>query len=95
MGLSANILKIMNPLLETAVVQFLANEFKMAPESLLPDTDFFIDLNLDRNQFTDLITRMQDALDFILPEEKINQISSLSDLFTSLAPEEAVPHESR
>lgn len=79
--------------LETAIIHFLANEFQTQPESIIPDTDFFLDFDLDQDKFQDLITRMQDALDFILPEEKISEIRTLSDLFESLTAEESPSHE--
>jgi len=84
----------MNPHLETAIIQFLADEFHMDPEDFLPDTDFFAELDLDENQFMDLIARMQDALDFVLPEEKISDIRTLSDLYHTLTAGESTPHES-
>jgi len=83
----------MNPNLETAIIHFLANEYHLAPENILPDTDFFTDLNLTQDQFIDLAGRMQDALNFTLPEEKINEIHTLTDLFNSLAPDDLPPHE--
>ena len=84
----------MNPHLEKAVIQFLANEFQFNPENLLPDTDFFQDLGLNPEQFNDLIARMQDALNIILPEDKINEIHTLADLLSYLSPEDQIPHES-
>jgi len=79
--------------LETAIIHFLANEFQTNPENLMPDTDFFTDLNLTADQFIDLITRMQDSLNFILPEEKISQIHTLADLLGSLTPEDSPVNE--
>jgi acyl carrier protein len=74
----------MNPNLEQAIIQFLANEFHLQPENVLLDTDFYTDLNLTKQQLTDLIERMQDALNFILVEDKIGEIKTVSDLLTSL-----------
>jgi acyl carrier protein len=78
----------MNPNLEQAIVLFLANEFHLRPEDVLPDTDFFIDFNLNEDQVAELITRIQDALEFAIPEEKVAEIHTVGDLFTSLRPEE-------
>jgi len=83
----------MNPHLETAIIQFLANEYHLDPKNLLADTNFFEDFNLSETQFIDLITRMQDALNFILPEEKISTIHTLSDLLSSLSHDEVDPNE--
>jgi hypothetical protein len=77
----------MNPNLSHAVLQFLANEFQSTPENLLPDTDFVIDFGLTPDQLTDLLDRIQDALDFVLPEEKIPEIHTISDLLQSLNPD--------
>ncbi len=77
----------MNPNLNHAIIQFLANEFKTTPENILPESDFVIDFNLSKEQTLELITRMQDALDFILPEDKVGNISSVSDLLHALEPE--------
>jgi acyl carrier protein len=77
----------MNPNLNQAVIQFLANEYHLLPENIMPDTDFIVDLGLSRDQLQDLISRMQDSLDFILPEDKISEINTVSDLLASLEPE--------
>lgn len=77
----------MNPNLETAIIQFLADEFHLQPDNLIPDTDFIVDLGLSPEQVQDLITRLQDSLDFILPEDKVGQISTLGDLLAAIRPE--------
>ncbi len=77
----------MNPNLETAIIEFLANEFHLQPDSLIPDTDFAVDLGLNPQAIQDLIARMQDSLDFILPEDKASHISTLGDLLTAIQPE--------
>lgn len=78
----------MNPNLEKAIIEFLANEYQLPPESVIPDTDFHIDLNLTQDQLNDLLTRMQDALDFTLSEDRMPGIHTVSDLFASLQPED-------
>jgi acyl carrier protein len=77
----------MNPNLKQAVIEYLANEFHLHPEDILPDTDFYTDMNLSKEQVTDLIERMQDALNIILPDDKIGEIKTVADLVTSLEPE--------
>ena len=77
----------MNPNLDTAILQFLGNEFHVNPEDILPDTDFSTDFSLTPEQLTDLVDRMQDALEFIIPEEKIPEIKTVGDLLASLKPE--------
>ncbi len=74
----------MNPNLEHAIIEFLANEFHLQPEDLIADTDFRTDLNLDEEQFSQLLTRIQDALEFVLPEEKMVEIHTVGDLLNSL-----------
>lgn len=81
----------MNPNLQQAVIQFLADEYHIRPEDIIPDTDLMTDFGLSPDQLTDLIGRMQDALDFILPEDKISDIKTVSDLLTSLEPETHEP----
>jgi acyl carrier protein len=81
----------MNPNLNQAVIEFLANEYHFRPEDILPDTDFTTDFGLTQEQLVDLIGRMQDALDFILPEDKINDIKTVGDLLKSLEPETHEP----
>ena len=66
--------------LEKAIIEFLANEFKLKSESINPDTSFTIDLGLTSSQLQDLLQRLQDSLNIILPEEKITQIDTISDL---------------
>jgi acyl carrier protein len=81
----------MNPNLERAIIQFLANEFHLRPEDILPDTDFYLDLNLNKEQLADLFERMEDALNFILTEDKIGEIKTVSDLMISLEPDSNEP----
>jgi acyl carrier protein len=81
----------MNPNLERAIIQFLANEFHLQPEDILPDTDFYLDLNLNKEQLADLFERMEDALNFILTEDKIGEIKTVSDLMISLEPDSNEP----
>ena len=81
----------MNPNLNQAVIQFLADEFKFRPGDIIADTDFAVDFGLSPDQLIDLIGRMQDALDFILPEDKINDIKTVGDLLASLEPETHEP----
>ena len=66
--------------LEKALIEFLANEFKLKPENINPDTSFITDLGLTSNELQDLLQRLQDSLNIILPEEKITQIDTVSDL---------------
>jgi len=82
----------MNPNLEQAIIQFLADQFQLSPENIIPDTDFYQDFNLNEEQLTDLIGRMQDALEFTLPEDKIAEIHTVGDLLNSLHPEDANPN---
>jgi acyl carrier protein len=81
----------MNPNLTQAIIQFLANEYHLHPEDIIPDTDFYTDFALTQEQLTDLIGRMQDALDFILPEDKISDIKTVGDLLASLEPDTHEP----
>ncbi|OGC92846.1 hypothetical protein A3D85_01275 [Candidatus Amesbacteria bacterium RIFCSPHIGHO2_02_FULL_47_9] len=69
----------MNNNLNKAIIQFLANEFKMNPENLTPDLSFSSDLGLSPQEIQELLQRLQDALNFILPEERTG-INTISDL---------------
>ena len=68
----------MTPQLKTAIIEFLANEFKMTSESLTPVLSFSSDLGLSPSQLQDLLQRLQDSLSFILPEDSV--VSTVSDL---------------
>lgn len=72
--------------LKTAIIEFLANEFKMAPVNLTPDLSFSSDLSLTPTQLQDLLHRLQDSLNFILPEEAV--INTVSDLLEATEEED-------
>ncbi|MBI2587324.1 hypothetical protein HYW29_00735 [Candidatus Amesbacteria bacterium] len=76
----------MTPQLKTAAIEFLANEFKMAPDNLTPDLSFSSDLGLSPSQLQDLLQRLQDSLNFILPED--SPVSTVSDLLKLVSDEE-------
>jgi acyl carrier protein len=78
----------MNHQLETAIIQFVANEYQLDPDAINQDTDFLIDLNLNPEQLTQLIQKMQDSLNFILPEEKIASVNTIGDIIKILTPED-------
>jgi acyl carrier protein len=75
--------------LSTAIIHFLANEFKFEPDSLSMDTSFTQDLGLSEPELADLLQRLQDSLNFILPEERISEISTIGHLISIVEPEEA------
>lgn len=78
----------MTPQIKTAIIEFLANEFKMAPDQLTGDLSFSVDLGLSPVQFQDLLQRLQDALSFILPEDRAASINSVSDLLEATEEED-------
>lgn len=63
-----------------AIIQFLANEFQLNPEHLNPDTSFTADLGLSPEQVTDLLQRLQESLGVILPEDKIQGLTTIGNL---------------
>jgi len=77
----------MNSQLHNAIIQFIADEFRLDPENIDLDMDFREDLNLTPEQESDLLQRMQESLNFILPDEKANHITTLNDLFEALSEE--------
>ena len=77
--------KIMNPNLQSAIFEFLGNEFHLDPHKVSPDLNFHTDLHLNADDLSNLLTHIQDALNFNIPEEKIENISTIADLFTILA----------
>ncbi|KKU56095.1 hypothetical protein A3H89_05020 [Candidatus Amesbacteria bacterium RIFCSPLOWO2_02_FULL_48_11] len=83
----------MNPNLKSAIIEFLANEFQVNSDTLIPDTSFTLDLNLSLQATLDLLQRLQDALNFTLPEDKISGINTISDIFSALEPEIPNPDE--
>lgn len=76
----------MPPQLKTAIVEFLANEFKMTPDSLTPDLSFTTDLGLSPVQLQDLLQRLQDSLNFIFPEDSV--VNTVSDLLEATEEED-------
>lgn len=70
--------------LKSAILDFLANEFKLDPNTLGEDINFYTDLSLDQPAVLDLLIRLQETLDFNLPEDKLGQISTIEDLFLLL-----------
>ncbi len=83
----------MNPNLKSAIIEFLANEFQVNSDTLIPDTSFTLDLNLSPQATLDLLQRLQDALNFTIPEEKISEIATISDIFLALEQEIPNPDE--
>lgn len=81
----------MTPQIKTAIIEFLANEFKMPPDSLTPDLSFATDLNLSPNQLQDLLQHLQDSLNLILPEDKVASINTISDLLELTEEEPELP----
>ncbi len=73
--------------LKNAIIQFIANEFKLEPQNINEDLSFLDDLGLGKDQTQDLLSRLQEALDFIIPTDSPN-IDTLGDLFDLLKPEE-------
>ncbi len=69
--------------LKNAIIQFIANEFKLEPQNIKEDLSFLDDLSLSHEQTQDLLTRLQESLDFIIPEGNLN-IDTLGDLFELL-----------
>ena len=78
----------MTPQIKTGIIEFLANEFKMAPDQLTGDLLFSADLGLSPVQFQDLLQRLQDSLSFILPEDRAASINSVSDLLEATEEED-------
>lgn len=66
--------------LQSAIIQFLANEFHFEADQVTPDTNFQTDLGLTPTQVTDLLQRLQESLDFILPEDKTDSITTVGAL---------------
>ena len=79
----------MHPNLKTALINFLANEFKMDPEAIHPDLNFSSDLNLSETDMSHFFQRLQDALSVDLPEEKIPLLTTVGDLLQALEEEDA------
>ena len=63
-----------------AIIQFLANEFQLNPDHLNPDTSFVTDLGLSPEQIADLFQRLQESLGIILPEDKIQNLTTIGNL---------------
>lgn len=72
--------------LKNAIIHFLANEFKLDPETIGPDLQFS-DLGLTQPEVLDLLNRLQEALDFALPEDKLSGIQTIEDLLLLVDPD--------
>ena len=85
----------MNPNLQTAILEFLGNEFHLDFQKITPDLSFSADLHLDPEKLSELLQHMQDALNFSLPEEKTDSILTVADLFTVItqSEEESPPYD--
>jgi acyl carrier protein len=77
----------MNRQLQNAIIQFIADEFRLDPDNIDSDLDLKVDLKLNPEQISDLLQRIQDSLNFTIPDEKVNHISTINDLFDSLSEE--------
>ena len=75
--------------IKSAIIHFLANEFKLEPETITKDLQFQ-DLGLSQAQVQDLLGRMQDALSFDLPEDKASDIVTIEDLFRVIDPDDEI-----
>ncbi len=73
--------------LKQAILEFLGNEFKLEGHDLAADTTF-AELGASGAQLTDLLHRLQDALEIILPEEKVSTIETVGDLLNVVEEEE-------
>lgn len=77
----------MNPNLERAIIEFLANEYHLPADTLSPDTNFKIDLGLNPDEISALLQRLEDALSFNIPEEKFPEIETVNDLIIAVSPD--------
>ncbi len=73
--------------LKTPIIQFLANEFKLDPDSVGLDLNFQTDLNLSPSEVIDLLQRIQDALNFTLLDDQLGQITTIEDLLRIVDPD--------
>ncbi|KKS32546.1 MAG: hypothetical protein UU93_C0006G0025 [Candidatus Amesbacteria bacterium GW2011_GWA2_42_12] len=65
--------------LSKAILEFLSDDLHLSVDSLTPETSF-ADLGLSPVQTQNLLSKMQDALGMILPEDKIATILTIGDL---------------
>ena len=77
--------------IKTAIIQFLSDEFHLDPEGLNPDTAFEVDLGLSSSQLADLLQRLQDSLNIILPEDKLDSITTVNSLLELMEEENEFP----
>lgn len=70
--------------LHRAIIEFLANEFHLEPDAVGEDLNFDSDLHLSPQQLTDLLQRLQDALDFTLPEDAAAHITTVDELLAAV-----------
>ena len=77
--------------IKTAIIQFLSDEFHLDPEGLNPDTAFEADLGLSSSQLADLLQRLQDSLNIILPEDKLDSIITVNNLLELMEEENEFP----
>lgn len=73
--------------IQKAIREFLSDEFKIDPDHLNPDTTF-ADLGVSPSELVDLLQRLQDSLNIILPEEKISHITTVGQLLDIVSEED-------
>jgi len=65
--------------LKQAILEFLANELHLETSAITEETSF-TELAIDATQLTDLLSRLQESLGIILPEDKVPTITTVGDL---------------
>lgn len=76
--------------LKKAIIEFLANEFHLDAANVMEETTF-AELGVTAAELPELLHRLQDALGIILPEEKVADVQTISDLLDA-AEEENEPN---
>ncbi len=75
--------------IKNAIIQFLANEFHMEADSINEDTSFETDFGLNASQVEELLQKLEESLNIILPEEQTSSIVTVGQLLESIESEDA------
>lgn len=65
--------------LKQAILEFLANELHLETPAITAEASF-AELGVDATQLADLLSRLQESLGIILPEDKVATMTTVGDL---------------
>ena len=71
--------------IERTIKDILASEFEVDVGKVTPETDLFVDLDLDSIDAVDLVVRLQQATDKKIEPDDFRQIRKFKDVVAAVA----------